>query len=127
LTGAFDRALEAASAARDAQRKRRAPAMAGCRMQQRLPDVFESAGQLGDVNPVEPFEHHLAARLPLLDHVGANVRECGARHPGLVGKLVDEVERHVELPHGSQCLGQAADLALRLAGLRLLEAFGQHR
>ena len=100
---------------------------AGRRVQQRLPDGLEPARQLVGVDALEPFEHDGAAPLPILDHQRADFGERRARHARPLAQLVDEVERDVELAHGAERLRQAADLALRLARLGVLEPLGQHR
>ena len=47
--------------------------------------------------------------------------------PWPFAQLVDEVQRDVQLADRAERLRQAADLALRLAGLGVLEPLGQHR
>ena len=58
-----------------------------------------------------------AAPLAILDDVRPHFGERRARHAGPLAQLIDEVERDIELADGAERLGQAADLALRLAGL----------
>jgi hypothetical protein len=127
LPGLFDRRLETPRPTRDADREHRAPAGRSRRRREGASDRGETARELAGVDVRQPLEHDRAAALTLLDDLRPHLRQGRSRDVRTIGDLVDEVQGDVELAHGSERFGEPPDLAPRLAGLGVLQPFGEDR